>query len=227
MDPFRLCLALGPVAVYLLLLGAINLSRRPFLSGGTRDAAALGLAVAGLVMIGPLDLFFPDVATASVTAAIAKIGVPPVRAVIWLLLGFCYALGLLLLLSLLKPRLILYNITSDQLRPLLADLLPQLDPETRWAGDSVALPTLGVQFHIESMATMRNISLSAVGSAQSPAGWQLLESRLTEALRRFEVGRNPRGLSLIAAGLAILVFLGISIARHPGAVAQGLFDRLL
>ena len=30
MDPFRVCLALGPVAVYVLLLGALNLSRRPF-----------------------------------------------------------------------------------------------------------------------------------------------------------------------------------------------------
>ena len=34
MDPFRVCLALGPVAIYLLLLGAINLSRRPLLVSG-------------------------------------------------------------------------------------------------------------------------------------------------------------------------------------------------
>lgn len=227
MDPFRLCLALGPVAVYMLLLGAINLSRRPFLAGGGRDAAALGLAVAGLMMVGPLELFFPDVATASIAAAIAKLGIPPARVFVWLLLGSCYAMGLLLLLSLLKPRLILYNITSDQLRPLLAELLPQLDPETRWAGDSVAMPTLGVQFHIDGSAAMRNISLSAVGSAQSSAGWRLLESRLADALALVEVGRNPRGLSLITAGLAILVFLMIAIARHPSAVAQGLFDVLL
>ena len=39
MDPFRLCLALGPVAIYLLLLGAVNLSRRPLLVSGVRDAA--------------------------------------------------------------------------------------------------------------------------------------------------------------------------------------------
>ena len=34
MDPFRLCLALGPVAVHLLLLGAVNVSRRPLLVSG-------------------------------------------------------------------------------------------------------------------------------------------------------------------------------------------------
>jgi hypothetical protein len=123
--------------------------------------------------------------------------------------------------------LILYNITSDQLRPLLAELLPQLDPETRWAGDSVALPTLGVQFHIDSMGAMRNISLVAAGSTQSSAGWRLLESKLAEALERVEVGRNPRGLSLITTGIAILVFLVITVARYPDAIPQGLFDVLL
>ena len=45
-DPFRLCLALGPVAVYLLLLGMLNSFRRPFLVSGTHTAT-LGLAVSG------------------------------------------------------------------------------------------------------------------------------------------------------------------------------------
>jgi hypothetical protein len=161
-----------------------------------------------------------------VAAAVGKIGVPPVRLVVWLLLAFAYAMCLLPIVLLLKPRLILYNITSDQLRPILAELLPQLDPETRWAGDSVALPTLGVQFHIDSMGTMRNVSLSALGAVQSGAGWRLLESRLAEALTRVEVGRNPRGVSLATVGLAILVFLVIAIARHPDTVSQGLFDLL-
>ena len=58
MDAFRLCLAIGPVAMYLLLLGALNLSRRPLLVSA-RDAAALWLAVSGLIIIGPLELFIP------------------------------------------------------------------------------------------------------------------------------------------------------------------------
>ncbi len=59
MDPLRFCLAIGPVTVYLLLLGAVNLSRRPLLVSGVRDAAALALAAAGLAIIGPLELLFP------------------------------------------------------------------------------------------------------------------------------------------------------------------------
>ena len=50
MDPLHLCIALGPVARYFLLLGSINLSRRPFVTSGTRDAAALGIAIVGGVL---------------------------------------------------------------------------------------------------------------------------------------------------------------------------------
>ena len=60
MEPFHQCLALGPVAIYLLLLGVINLARRPLVVSGGRDAAALGLALSGLVFVGPMALLFPE-----------------------------------------------------------------------------------------------------------------------------------------------------------------------
>jgi hypothetical protein len=47
------------VAVYLLLLGVVNWSRRPLLVSGGRDAAALALAVSGMAIVGPIELFFP------------------------------------------------------------------------------------------------------------------------------------------------------------------------
>jgi len=210
-DPFRLCLALGPVAVYLLLLGGINYSRRPFLVSGTRDAAALGLALSGLVVVGPMELFFPDV---------VAIRFGPYA---WVLLLGSYAAGLVLVLLLLRPRLIIYNMTLDQLRPILAELVPQLDPEARWAGDSLAMPTLGVQLHVDGLRTMRNISLVAAGDRQSHAGWRELERTLAAALGRADVGRNPRGLSLITAAVLICWLLGREIARDPEAAFQALF----
>ena len=68
MGPLHLCIALGPLAVYLLLLGLINLSSRPFLTTGARDCAALSVAISGFVVAGPLDHFFPE------TAAVAMGG---------------------------------------------------------------------------------------------------------------------------------------------------------
>ena len=114
MDPFRLCLAVGPVAVYFLLLGAINLSRRPLLVSGVRDAASLALAVSGLIIIGPMALFFPY-------SAEARFG-PHV----WLMLLALYALIVVLWLLLLRPRLVIYNILADKLRPILAEVVNRL-----------------------------------------------------------------------------------------------------
>lgn len=212
MDAFRLCLALGPVAVYMLVFGVINLSRRPFLVSGTRDAAALGLALVGFVMIGPIELFFPD--TASI-----RFG-----PYVWVLLVALYILCLVLFLLTLRPRLIIYNISGDKLRPILADLVGQLDSDARWAGDSLALPTLDVQLHVESQPGMRNVSLVSSGPKQSHAGWRKLELSLQEVLSQFEVSRNPRGASLVSVGLMMMVFLIWVIDRTPEAVPQSLAD---
>jgi hypothetical protein len=229
MDPFCVCLALGPAAVYLLLLGAINFSRRPFVVSGTRDAAALGLAVSGFLIVGPLALFFPDLPAAA--AARVESLSPAFVAYPWLprlllcplMLGL-YVVGLLLILLLLRPRLIIYNISADQLRAILGDLVEQLDAEARWAGDSLALPSLGVQLHLDNVAAMRNVSLVASGPHQSDVGWRRLESALAAALERVEVARNPHGASLIGLGVLIVAALVVSIARDPQAVAQSLLD---
>ena len=212
MDTFRLCLALGPVAVYLLTLGGISLARRPFIVCGTRDTAALGLAVSGLFMVGPFELFYPH-------AASVMFG-----SFVWVFLAALYGLCLILLLLSQRPRLVIYNIAIDELRPLLADLVEKLDADGRWAGDSLSLPNLGVQLHIDCSTAMRNASLVSSGPIQSHSGWRKLESGLTAALRQFEVRRNGRAALLLAAGLAICGMLIHEIASDPQLVAQSMVE---
>lgn len=211
MDPFRLCIALGPVAIYVLLLGAINLSRRPFLVTGMRDAGALALGLSGLLIVGPIELFFP-------TALAVRFG--PFS---WVLMAGMYVACLIPVLLLVRPRLVIYNISMDRLRPILAELVPQLDADARWAGDSLALPKLGVQLHVDNTPAMRNVSLSALGPGQSPVGWRLLERRLAEALAEARFERNPRGVSLIVVGLLLLWVLCREIAVDPETAYQALF----
>jgi len=211
-DPFRLCLALGPVAVYVLLLGALNLSRRPLLVSGTRDAAALALAVSGFVIIGPIELFFPR-------AAAATFGT-----FVWVLLLTFYALCVLMVLLLLRPRLVIYNVSADQLRPILAELVEKLDANARWAGDSLVLPGLGIQLHVDASALIRTVSLCSVGSRQNYLGWRRLELALRAALEEVEVARNPRSLLLVATAAAITAVLTVVIVDNPGAVAQAMVD---
>lgn len=212
MDPFRLCLAFGPVAMYLLLLGAVNLSRRPLLVSGGRDVATLALAVSGLMIVGPMELFFPF-------AAAMRFG-PHV----WLLLLALYAMSVVLVLLLLRPRLVIYNITVDKLRPILADLVDRVDPGARWAGDSLVLPGLGIQLYVDHFMGLRCASLISAGRNQSQQGWRRLEALLGDALAREDVARNPRGLLLFSIGLAMIAGLVLAISRNPQAVAQSLLE---
>ena len=185
MEPFHQCLALGPVAIYLLLLGVINLARRPLVVSGGRDAAALGLAVSGLVFVGPMALLFPE----SVAAHFGPAGTK----YLWLTFIGLLAICLIMVLLILRPRLIIYNISVDQLRPILAEVVERMDPEARWAGDCLFLPGLGVQLHLESFGWMRNVSLVSSGPKQDYQGWSRLGVELAAALRGIEVPWNLGG----------------------------------
>jgi hypothetical protein len=209
MDPFHLLMALGPVSVYLLLIGRINLSRRPFVTTGARDAFALAVATTGLMMAGPLQLFMPE-------GAAAYLG-----AWIWLPLMGLYLLTALLLSLLMRPRLLIYNVTGEQLRPVLEAVASQLDADRRWAGGSLYMPNLGLQLVVEPAPGMRHVQLIAAASAQQDlGGWRRLELALKESLRSVEVRPNPRGISFVLFGLLIGTMVLMELTRRPQAVVQ-------
>ena len=108
-DPLRLTIALVPLASYGLLIGLLNARRRPFLTTGGADLAALAAALSGLILVGPIELFRPE-------AASAEFG-----SYVWLFLLVFYWLCVWLAVLLAKPRLVVYNVTIDELRPVLAE----------------------------------------------------------------------------------------------------------
>ncbi|HXT59147.1 MAG TPA: hypothetical protein VN699_10955 [Pirellulales bacterium] len=214
MDSFRLCVALGPLAVYLLLLGVINLSRRPLMVTGGRDLAALGIGVSGLVLIGPVELLLPEEA------------VNAYQKYVWLLLVAMYSLGVSLAALLSRPRLTIYNMSVEQLRPVLAAAINGLDNEARWAGSSLVLPGLHVELHLEPNSVMRNVSLVASGDEQSYAGWRQLDSALSARLKPAESPPNPWGVALAIAAALMIGVLGWQMLEHPQAISQGFRDML-
>ncbi len=211
-EPFAICLAAGPVAIYLMLFGAVNLAKRPFVVSGSRDFAVLALAAAGLVVVGPMELFFPMVASLRFGANV------------WIMLLALYVLLVICLILFFRPRLVIYNIAMEELRPILADLTPRLDPDARWAGDSLSLPGLGVQLHLDCVAKMRNVSLVSSGPAQNHQGWRKLELALQAALAEVEVPRNVRAVGLVSAAAIILLFLVVAVSGDPQSVAQAILD---
>lgn len=214
MDPLHICIALGPVAMYLLVLGAINLARRPVVISGNRDAAALGIAVGGLAVAGPMELFVP-------VEAAAYWGLW-----VWPMMITAYLLGLSLLIVMLRPRLVIYNATSEQLLPVLDAAIKRLDPTASWAGTSLSLPQLEVHLHVESVAMLKNIQLVSAGQQQSLSGWRRLEGELAAGFQAVRGTPNSYGFSLITFGLAIAGAITYWLAGDPTGVQQALNEML-
>jgi len=210
MDIFSACLAFGPLGIYLLLLGVINFSRRPIIISGTRETLAVGLALSGLVMIGPMQLFMPQ-------EAAARFG-----EWIWLLLVSFYILSLLLLIMLSRPRLVVYNMTAEQLQPVLAETAERLDHDARWAGNTLSMPQMRVHLQIDAFAPLATVSLRSASDDQSAGGWSRLEMSLRQALHQAPAPAKRHGFGLAWCGFLILLLLAIWVADDPEAVARGL-----
>jgi hypothetical protein len=211
-DPLRLAIAFVPLAAYCLVLGMINARRRPFLTSGGADLSALGAALTGLVLIGPIELFRPELASAEYGSYI------------WLFLLVFYWLCLWLVVLLARPRLVVYNISGEELRPLLAETARTIDPQARWAGDSLSLPTLGVQLHVESFEIMRHVSLVASGDKQDLAGWRRLSGELFQRLEPLTVASNPRALGLVLVAIGLMSASIAHMLAHPQLVAQAVAE---
>jgi hypothetical protein len=190
-DPFRLAVALIPLAAYFWALGRIGRQKRPWLVGGGRDLAGLAVGIAGLAVIGPLELFMP-------VAAAARFG-----QYVWIFLLALYGLLVTFVVLVSRPRLVVYNITGDRLRPVLSETALGIDPDARWAGESLVMPGIGIQLHLETMPLLRNVSLVASGHEQHLVGWQRLEHELSAALAG--VRSEPHTLGSLFCGLSILL----------------------
>ncbi|MFM7107161.1 MAG: hypothetical protein ACKOZU_00890, partial [Planctomycetaceae bacterium] len=113
--------ALVPPGLYLVAVAARHLRRRPTAVSGAADVALLAAALAGLVLVGPMELLQP----AGVRGAW--------RTVLPLVL---VALAAALALLATRPRLVIYNVSLEQIRPVVAQVAATLDPAARWAGET-------------------------------------------------------------------------------------------
>ncbi len=205
-DPLRFAIAMVPLASYLLLIGAINRSCKPTLVSGASDLAALGAALTGIAFIGPIELFRPDAASGIMGNYI------------WLSLLVFYWLIVALIVLLCRPRLVIYNATAEDIRPALAEAVGKIDSEARWAGDSLVLPTLDVQLHLDSQTWMRTTSLVASGGQKNLLSWRKLHKALERSLRAVSVPRSQTSSILLASGTALLVISVLAVTNDPQAV---------
>jgi len=214
MDHFRICVAFVPMSIYLIGLAVLNFRRRPVVVAGSRDMAFLGLGTIGLLVVGPIELLLPKLPDEIV-------------GYVWLLLLVLYCLFLTLAALLSKPRLVVYNVTLDQIRPALADAVNELDADVRWAGGSVALPKLHVEFYFDDHPSVKNVSLVATATPQSYAGWRLLERTLRAQLREHvETVPSAWGLGVLVVALCMMGRLGWIAFNHSQEIAQSFTEMM-
>jgi hypothetical protein len=214
MDTFSACMAFGPLAIYLVLLGMVNLARRPLVISGTRETLSLGLALAGLAIIGPMQLFMPQ-------EAATRFG-----QYVWLLLAAFYILCLTLIVMLSRPRLVVYNVGPQELRLALDAAARRIDPDTTWAGRNLSLPLARVHLHVESFPPLANVALLSTGDDQSVAGWRRLELSLREVLAETPAAAGPHGFWMLLVGALVLASLAFWVVDDPQTIAHGL-ERML
>jgi len=188
--------ALIPLAGYMLALAALHLRRRPSTLSGSWDLLLLVAGIVGLVVAGPLALLQPvagDTIWAGATLLLAA--------------GLLFA-GLLLAA---RPRLVVYNITPEQLRPVVAEVVKSLDPGSRWAGETAALPGRGIQVHLDGRGAMRSVSLVALGGKTSAEGWAEFSRRMRQAVGGIRVRRSPWAAAF-ACGACLILGLAVAAA---------------
>jgi hypothetical protein len=201
------------LAVYLLVIGMLNLSRRPFVTSGARDLIALGVGVSGLAVVGPIELL-------TETRVVLHLGPS-----YWFLVLGLYFSGVLTLALHARPRLVVYNISPEAFRAALETVAREADSGAHWAGETLVLPTLQTQLLVEPFAVLRNVSLVALGETHNLALWRFLHAGLRDRL----TGSNTAaglGLGLVLLGVAMFTVIGSQWLYDPVAVTRGFMEML-
>lgn len=189
LDALPLWAALLPLGGYLLLLTAAHARRRPTVVSGVWDGILLAAAVAGLAVAGPLGLVRPAVGSSLWG---------------WLIAALIFSLVVAVCILAARPRLVVYNVSAEQLRPLVAEVVAALDTDARWAGATVVLPARRLQLHLDGAGGMRCSSVIASGERATHEAWTEFGRRLRQGLGRLRVRPSPWSWAFAAAATGVL-----------------------
>ncbi|MBX3419300.1 MAG: hypothetical protein KF851_16975 [Pirellulaceae bacterium] len=145
---------------------------------------------------------------------------------VWLFLLVFYGLCISLIVLLLRPRIVVYNATIEQIRPLITDIAKSFDQKSRWTGDSMIIPNRRVHFHVEAVDWLRNVQIVATGNDQSYDGWRAVEKKLREATQDSRVPPNFWGTGFLLASLTLAILSGVLLFQNQVEVAAAFRDFL-
>ena len=176
--------------------------------------ALLGLAMLGVVLVGPGQLFFP-------IAAFNLLG-----PAVWILMTLLYFFIVLFVILNSRPRLVVYGLAPDLLSQYVKQSLDCIEVESTWMGLTFTAPELAIDGTIEPAGNGQLSQIIAARSSQDVLGWMKLERVLAKQLKTIEIAPRSAGGLWLAIGLGVLLVLGIQIFGNPTAVADGMRDLL-
>ncbi|KAA5540264.1 hypothetical protein FYK55_21800 [Roseiconus nitratireducens] len=195
-ESIYLLIGLLPLIGYLMLLGLIRLSGRSLITTGGRDIATLGLAIAGLVAVGPGELFFPK-------AAAGLFG-----AWVWLALAVFYGLIVCLVALVSRPRLVIYGRTPSQMIDPLLAAAQELDGQSTCDRErlEVTLPTLKVRLRIGGQPGLDSATVESFAPISSSEFWDKLLGHLRVQSQTTTPPTPRRGAMMLAASILLATF---------------------
>ncbi len=207
---FYFVLAFGPLALYVVVIGLMHLSRRMMVVTGERDVAALALALCGLFLVGPVELFFPS-------PAMVRFGLG-----VWFAILALYSLTVLLIILNLRPQFVVYGGTHDAVLEGLFKVAQELDPETTQHDDMIHLPGLAMHLRVDANHSNTATRVSLTSNRISVTTWYQLQRNLQATLRGQRAASHFHGAALMLLGTLILVVMGVAIVKNPVAIAEGM-----
>ncbi|MFG0254629.1 MAG: hypothetical protein ACF787_05975 [Rhodopirellula sp. JB053] len=210
-DPFPATVAFAPLIIYLFVLAIIRIGGFTWVTTGGRDLAAVLAAVSGLVVIGPMELFFPN-ATASFLGAW-----------VWIPLLLLYFLFACLMILGVRAKLITYGRTAEEVFPAMARAARSIDPAAAINNEQwqIHLPTQGVHLRLESSPGHDCVSVLAFEPTLTPSFWHSLQSKLRDELRATSPPRPRRGWALLSVACMMAYSLVRYVASEPALLVEG------
>ena len=211
MEPFAILLALLPLIGYLVVFSLIRLSGNVLVTTGGRDLAAIAFAVSGLMVVGPIELFFPR---AAATVFGAKV---------WIVLAIFYVLCVILIALTSRPKLVIYGRTPAEIfSPLLA-AAKAIDADA--CGDAetlqISLPAAGVRLRVAGQRMADHAEVLAFEPNLLPSFWQRLLSELRREMVSCQANRPNRGWMMLAVACILSGILVWQSFGNQALVVQG------
>ncbi len=215
LDLLRFAIAILPLAAYTNVLGLLRLRSKPTVLSGAMDLLLLGLAVIGIVAIGPIELFFPR-------AAYSLLG-----AWVWIVLIALYLFILMLLALNTPPKLVVYGLDHEMLRAQVCELLADEQIRSEWLGYFVDLPELGVRACIEPAGRGSVSQIHAAGKQQNLSGWFTLEKLLLDKVATTRINQRLQAIFWLNVSFVLFAIAAVMISNDLPRLQQlmaGMFD---